>query len=114
MLSRLKKVFSSAGEYALPPEKLSPDRESELIEKWAQAISRFGLEEPAILFLSGFVPVSYVASQAVLLPGALFIEFFGFKGYDYATFFENKKNVQRIIDRLDELKAVREEKEKAH
>jgi len=92
----------------LPPMELPPERENELIEKIARIISRYGMEGPAILMTSGFVPVSTIMSLTTLLPLAPLLELMGIHGYEYTAFLNNKNNLKRLLERLDELRRERE------
>ena len=92
----------------VPPLDLDPEKEDELVEKLVQAISKSNLELPAILWGTGYVPMSTILSQTALLPLAPFLEMLGIRGYEYTAFFSKKRNVQRLLERLEELKKEKE------
>jgi len=109
----LKKVLSN-----VPSLDLDDKRENELIEKIAQAISKRDLEVPAIIFGSGYVPMSTFLSYTVLLPLAPYLEVLGIKGYEYTALFSKKRNVKRLLRRIEELRnekeAVKSNKSSTH
>jgi hypothetical protein len=78
-------------------------RETELIEKIAQKVSQMNLELPAIVLGYGFWPMAKIQSYLTLLPMATTLGLIGINMYDYVALFDEKNNVKRLIDRLDEL-----------
>lgn len=99
ILSKIKRFFG----FELPSLELSEEKESEIIEKLARAISKWDMETPAYILLYSFRPISTVVSYTTILPAALFLEFFGIDGYKYTAFFSKKENLQRLLKRIEEL-----------
>lgn len=99
MLKGIKKFFSKWQS----PLELSPEREEEISNKIINLVSKYGLEDPAILICGGLAPSSTIWAQTTLLPIAPLLELMGLKGYEYTAFLNNKKNVQRILDKLEKL-----------
>jgi len=109
-MSTLKKIKDFFG-FQMPSMEISPERENEIIEKTARFVSRLGMEWPAILIGSGYVPVSTILAQTTLLPLAPLLELVGIRGFEYTAFFEKKDNVKRLLERIDELRKERESRE---
>jgi hypothetical protein len=85
------------------PLDLSPEREEEIINKVANFISKYDLEDAALLLGGGFVPVSSIIAQTTLLPIAPLLELMGLKGYEYTGFLSKKENFQRLLDKIQDL-----------
>ncbi len=106
---------SPFGGYELPPEKetLSKD-EQEILFKLADFIVRKGLTVPTILTLETVKPLNYIGSQSMV-----FLEPFVqavFKDISkYNTFrrmMEKRDNVERLLQKIEELDAIQFQKEK--
>jgi len=106
---------SPFGAYELPPEEemLSKD-EREVLFKLADFIVRKGFTVPAILTLETVKPLNYIGSQAMV-----FLEPFVqavFKDISkYNTFrrmMEKRENVERLLQKIEELDAVQFQKER--
>ena len=83
--------------------KLAPEQEEDLINRIAGGVAKFKLEVPATIILEAIRPVSYVASNVVILPAAPYLELFGIHGYQYVSFFEKRKRgtfVKKIEERV--------------
>jgi len=110
-MAKIKRFFANFIDLSpLPSFEIPPEKETELIEKLAKVISKYDMELPAIFLSSAFRPVSTIMSYTTLLPPATMLEFLGISAYDYIALFAKKDNVQRLIDRLDELHQAREAK----
>jgi hypothetical protein len=107
----LKSVQDFFG-FQMPPE-LRPEQEQEIIEKIARTISKYGMEYPAILMGSAYVPVATIVTDTTLLPMAPLLEAVGIPGFKYTIFFEKKDNLRRLLERLEELLKEKEARAKA-
>lgn len=102
---------------AMYASDLDPKLVEEIIEKIARAVSRAGMEMPAILLLSSITPLSWVGSQ---FGRALVAPLFGLISWDtmnkadlYFMIFEERGNIRRLIKRIEELaEASDQQKEK--
>jgi hypothetical protein len=103
IISKLKEIFCN-----IPTLEITPERETELIDKIAATISKHNLEIPTIFLGSGFQSTSTVLSQMLLLPMTPYLEAFGISGYDYVALFSNKDNVRRLMEKLDEIYLTKE------
>ncbi len=90
-------------------EEITPEEEAEIIEWTAKQFYRYGLETAAIMFLESLKPISRYGSsmgQVFLSP---LLPFLGdnlmFKGDKALRVFQEQANVERLIQRLEELAA---------
>lgn len=94
-------------------EPLSPEERDELIESIAQNIHRRGLETPAILFLEMHKPLSFFASQTLIVTSPLIAPIVGFGRVSAASrLLECRDNVELLIRRLEELATSTEQDRK--
>ena len=94
-------------------DSLSPERTEDLVEKIAQAIVRGGLEDPIKLALMSFRGVSYFFGQQGLFFVAPYLDFLiGEVGEDFFLLIQDKKNINRLIERIDELTKLKERSKK--
>jgi hypothetical protein len=106
---------SPFGGYELPPEdEALDDQEKELLFKISDYIVRKGFTVPAILTLESVKPLNYIGSQTMV-----FLEPFVqavFKDISkYNTFrrmMEKRDNVERLLQKIEELDAIQVQKEK--
>ena len=92
--------------------EITPERRDEVCEILATRIARYGMIVPAIFFLEMNRPISFLGSQAMHFISPMvgvFVETFE----DYAFFFEDRDNLDMLINRLEELGQEQEEEEKA-
>jgi hypothetical protein len=75
-----------------------------IIEEIAHKIVDRGLETPVIFFLEMNKPVSRLMGQSVLLTVPFLAPFLGLDRVEkYATFFQEIENVERLIQKIEEL-----------
>ena len=99
--SFFKKLADKIG-FEPPKIEISPEREQEIIDKSVKIFQRWGMEDLAIVFLSGFAPTSFIFGYTVVLPWAPLLATIGFKNpWEYVAFFADYNNIQTIIKRLD-------------
>ncbi|HZT40758.1 MAG TPA: hypothetical protein VFA07_01145 [Chthonomonadaceae bacterium] len=86
--------------------ELPAERRDALIEKMAQFVSRRGLHVPAIFFLEMHKPLTYLASQSLILGSGFLAPFFGPQNVQQvAKLFEKRDNVERLIRRIEDIQA---------
>jgi hypothetical protein len=89
---------------------IDPEEAEEMIDKIARKIVDAGMEAPAILTLETSKPMSWIGSQ---LGRVMVAPWFGVLGWDamqkadaYMAIFEDRKNVEKLIKRIEELAGV--------
>jgi hypothetical protein len=85
----------------------------ETIEKVATKISRLGLEVPAILMLEAHKPLTFFANQGLIFLSPILYPLFGGKTERAAKFFEERKNVEALITRIEQKADDRAQQERA-
>lgn len=92
------------------PEPIDEKRRDQLLDEMAKRIKQFGMVVPGIFFLEMNKPLSYIGGQAMHffapIVGVLFPSF-----EDYAFFFDERDNVELLIQRLEVI-AQEEEQER--
>ncbi len=91
-------------------EPISDERRDEVLDAIANRVKQYGMTVPAIFFLEMHKPLSYIGGQAMHffapIVGAFFQTF-----EDYAYFFDDRENVELLIQRIEAI-AMEEEEEK--
>ena len=106
----VKKIQDFFG-FHIPNMDITPEREEEICEKIARTVLSFGLEWPVILMGNAYLPMSTIITQLTLLPASPLLEAVGIHGYEYAAFFEKKRNVKYLLDKIEQLRKEREHKQ---
>jgi hypothetical protein len=82
--------------------EMTPERREKLIEGITSKVAQYGMITPAIFFLEMNKPLSYIGSQAMHffspIVSVLFVSF-----EEYAYFFEDRKNLEALIVRLEQI-----------
>lgn len=85
-------------------EELTPEKRDALIEKIAVGVVGRGLETPAILFLEMNRPLSFFASQGLIVASPMIAPFVGFQNVQVATkVLEDRDNIERLVKRIEDL-----------
>lgn len=81
-----------------------PDTERDaMIDKFVKLVDERGLHVPAIWFLELHKPLSFFASQSVLLGSGFLAPIFGpQKVQQFAKLLESRDNVELVIRRIEE------------
>lgn len=88
---------------------LSDAERDRLIESLVQKVHRYKMETAVIFFLEMHKPLTYVASQSMLLGSGFLAPLFGPENVQkYAKLFETRENVERLIRRIEERYALSE------
>lgn len=87
--------------------ELSGERSEQLIEQLAERLGHWRLTLPAILFLDVIRPLSFIASQGLLLCQPL-LEFlhYGPQVTEYANLMADRTNVDRLVARLEQTRPM--------
>ncbi|MCJ7508428.1 MAG: hypothetical protein MUO85_06815 [candidate division Zixibacteria bacterium] len=93
-------------------KNLTPEQE-ELLHKVAQKVVRWKMSVPAILFLESVKPLNYLGSQMMVFFEPFVQTVFTWKDYDqYRIIMEERENVEKLLQKIEELDAIEKEKEK--
>ena len=88
-------------------EEITEEEEAEVIEWAAQQLYKYGMETAAIMFLESLKPISRYGSSMGQLFLSPMLPFLGdnlmMKGDKAMRIFEEDRNVERLIVRLEEL-----------
>ena len=105
--------FKGSSFFQLPEIEPQPEKVEELIEKIAQFVVKHGMEIPAIFTIETSKPLAYLGAQMgtfylsaffPLLPGNL--------GFDALGLLRERANLDKMIERIEELREEKEAKEK--
>jgi hypothetical protein len=94
--------------------ELAPERAEYLLEKLAQWIVSHRLETPAIMFLESIKPLSFIGSQMWLMYGVpmLGIVVDEHQTSEYGLLFEDRKNLESLIRKIEILAREADKKRK--
>ena len=88
---------------------LTEERKNEVIESIAKKIVDRHLQTPAVLFLDMHKPLSYIASQSVLVAMPLLGLLFGPDSIvDMSKFLAERENIEALIARIENMSAARD------
>jgi len=85
-------------------DQLTPEERDKLINELAQKVVDKRMETPAIMFLEMHKPVTFLASQSMLVASPFLVPLFGAEGVQkYSRLFSSVDNVELLIERIEEL-----------
>ena len=88
-------------------EEITPEDEDEIIEYIARQLYKYGMETAAIMFLESLKPISRYGSSMGQMFVSPLLPFLGdnitVKGDKALRVFEDTQNVERLIQRLEDL-----------
>lgn len=85
-------------------ESLSEEDIQKVADDIANAVVKRGVVAPAIMFLEMNKPLSFIASQGLIITMPFLAPFIGAdKTGRYSRFFKDSENVERLIQRIEEL-----------
>jgi hypothetical protein len=94
--------------------EVTDEERDALVEKWAQKIVGRGLEMPVVLFLEMHKPLSFLASQGLIITMPFLGAFVGPETIaKYSKLLEDRQNIERLIQRIEELAAEKSEEKRA-
>jgi len=92
-------------------EPLSEEETRKVIDDVATAIVKRRLETPAVLFLEMNKPLSYLAGQGLIVAMPFLAPIVGAERMGrFSRFLQKPENVERLIQRIEELSEERDEK----
>jgi hypothetical protein len=102
------------GQQDIPPDskELTPE-EAELLRKLAQKVVDWHMTVPAILFLESVKPLNWIGSQTMVFFEPFVSAIFSVKDYNIARqMMERRENVERLLQKIEELDAIQLEQER--
>lgn len=92
---------------------LTDERRGEVIDAIARKIVGRRLETPAVLFLDMHKPLSFIASQAMLVGLPFLGMFFGAQPVaDISKLLKDRENVEALIERIEEMSAEKDDNDR--
>jgi hypothetical protein len=107
-LSRFFQSLKESEESApyVPDMELSPEKEEEIIENIVERVRKYKAKQMALMFLRSYKPMSVYGSQiapAFLSQYFFLMDLFDVQGFNYNAFFMKRENLDRLVERLEEL-----------
>ena len=90
----------------------SPDESEDIIKRFAKSIYKYEMVLVAILFLESIKPIASVGGQFARYMVAPFIPFIGEESIPYLATFQDKDNVEKLIQEIERLNKQNEIKHK--
>jgi len=85
-------------------DELSDEERDAILERIAQGIVQRGMAAPAVLFLELNKPLSFVASQSLIVLSPFIAPFVGLENvHRYSRLLEKRENVELLIERIEQL-----------
>ena len=95
-------------------DDLTDEERDRIVEKVAQSVVRHKMETAAILFLEMHKPVSFMASQGLVVLSPFTAPFVGMENVQLASkLIEKRENVEVLIRRIEELSVEKEAEERS-
>jgi hypothetical protein len=91
-------------------EGLDVDRKNSLIDGLAKKIVEIGMVAPSIIFFESVKPLTTIGSYTLLLFLAPYLELFGKNGFEYVALFKDRRNIESLLNRIEELSKEEEKK----
>jgi hypothetical protein len=96
-----------------PDEKALTPEQAELLRKIAQKVVDWQMTVPAILFLESTKPLSYIGTQVMVFFEPFVSAVFNVGEYNlFRKTMENRENVERLLQKIEELDAIKLEQER--
>jgi len=93
--------------------EVTPEERDRVVETVAQGVLKRGLETPAILFLEMHKPVSFFASQGIIVSSPFIAPFIGLDNLRIAArLLEKRENVELLIRRIEDLSIEKQERQR--
>lgn len=99
----------------LQEDELSDEERDAILERIAQGVVRRGMAVPAVLFLELNKPLSFVASQSLIVLTPFLAPFVGIENvHRYSRLLEKRDNVERLIERIEQLEHENRQEPSGH
>lgn len=87
---------------ALPADRFDPQRQREVLRRVAAGLVARRLTAPAIFVLESALPLTYLASQSLVLLRPFVQTLIGLKDYEvFAAALEDRDNVEWLVQQLE-------------
>lgn len=86
--------------------ELSPEKEDKIIESIVDKARKYKLKQAALLFFRSYKPMSVYGAQvapAIFGPYFFLMDLFDVDGFNYNAFFMKRENLDRLVEKLEEL-----------
>jgi hypothetical protein len=83
-----------------------------IIEKTAEAILKYDMVEPAMLFFESIKPLSYMSGKMVATSLAFLIPIIGYSLDDFFVAFQESTNIEKLLTIIETRKKAEQEKKK--
>lgn len=91
-------------------KELTPEEEEKLINSIAEKIAEHESFKSLVdIFLGGLKPLSYMGTMTLGLYSLPFLEFFGIHASEYLKLFRNDENIDKLLERINELTEKKKE-----
>jgi hypothetical protein len=108
-----RRWFESQARPRKEPEPLT-EREAEIMRKIAAKVVEWKMTVPAIVFLESVKPLNYIGAQAMVFFEPFVQALFNIAEYDtFREMMERRENVERLLQKIEELDAEALAREKA-
>lgn len=95
------------------PGDVSPERRDQLIYMVADQVVRRGLETPTAFFVEMNRPLSFIGGQALVFFAPILGVIFDQRTIEeFARLMEDRKNIDRLLDKIEELSRERDQERK--
>jgi hypothetical protein len=85
-------------------DEMAPEERDRVIDRIASAVVQRGLEAPAVLFLELHKPLTFIASQGIVVMSPFVAPLIGFENVRAASkLLEDRGNIDRLTARIEEL-----------
>ncbi len=83
-----------------------------IIEKTAEAILKYEMVEPAMLFFESIKPLSYMGGKMVATGLAFLIPIIGYSLDDFFVVFQESSNIDKLLNIIETRKLAEQEKKR--
>jgi hypothetical protein len=94
---------SLKGKLKVPQTTLTEEEREDMVNQLVERIANNGLEYPALILLETIKPLCQFTAQSTLILWAPILEPWGIPANRYGLLFEDRDNIELIINRIEEL-----------
>ena len=90
----------------------TPEEEKERIQKVLKLITKYDAESPTVILLEAIKPLVYIGGELGRFFLAPILVLLWPEGFTYINTFEQRKNINELLKKIEETSEKRKEKEK--